>query len=195
MTTMPVASSGPLLRHAERPGHDRARRRDGLREAEIGRRRPVRRRVGRGGVREDVVRDRASVRPRGELVLPLRRGRADRVPRSLDHRPVERRRLTRSANGQLQPARRGREAEGPRPRVEPQDLRIRQAACVRRRETKLDVRRVLVVERGERAAGAVDRRDRMGMAGRGTVLHDDVPVEGRGGQRPLLRVRRRAGRR
>ena len=78
--------------------------------------------------------------------------------------------------------------------VEPERLGVGETARVGRGQAQLEIRGVLVIRRGEGAAGdARERLDRVLMAVRRAVLHDKLPAERAGRQRPLFRVGCRAG--
>ncbi len=168
------------------------------------------RRCRRGGERRGVCRrarwcdDRVGLStPVGPGREPVRRtahglwrDRADTVRRADDDGPAERRRRRCGADDELQPGRARGEVERHRLRVESQRLHVREPAGVGRGQAELQIGRVLVVRRRERAAGdARERLDGVLMTVGRTVLHHELPAQRARRQRSLLWVGRGAGER
>ena len=124
----------------------------------------------------------------------LRRDGADRVRGADDDRACERRRPCGAAHDELERSRRRREGEVDGLGLKQDALRVAETAGVGDGEAQLEMRRVLVVGRDERAAGDADEvLQRVRVAVRRAVVEDQRPAERGRGERPLLRVGRGAG--
>ena len=104
--------------------------------------------------------------------------------------------MSRRIHRELETRRDGEEREVDRRRVEPHRRRRRETARVGRRQLQLEVGRVLVIGRAERAAGdARPALERVRVAVRRAVLQQQRPRKCRRGKVALLRVCRVPGER